>query len=98
MTEGLIGKKIVAVTRSRPWIILHGELVAAEGDVVEIKDARCAVYYSTRTLGVLGLASDGPAKGSRISRRVDTAILCEVELILPSTPEASARWAEEEWS
>ena len=66
-------------------------------DIV-ILDARCAVYYSIDTRSLLGLASHGPAPGSRISRACKRIVLRGVEAILDAEPEAVAAWRAEPWS
>jgi len=97
MTKDFIGKHVVITTKSRRWLIMHGTLEAVSGDTVRLKDARCCVYFSAATKTHTGLASHGPAEGSRIARRVDTAIVSGVETVSPATDEATKRWEREEW-
>ena len=99
MYSDLIGRDVVICTKSRRWLVMHGTLAAVEGDTVRLKTARCAVYWSAATRSHQGLATTGPAPGSRITTAIDMAIVDGVEAILLATAQASARWveAEGEW-
>jgi len=90
---------VVIATASRPWLVACGRLVNDDGEGrVELADARCAVYWSGETRSVLGLASHGPAPGSRISRACERVAIRGVELMLDATPQAVAAWRAEPWT
>jgi len=97
LSKGMIGKNVVITTKSRRWLIMHGELEAVSGDTVHLKDARCCVYYSANTRSHVGLAAGGPANGSRVTTAVDLCIVDGVETIMPATEAASQRWNQGEW-
>lgn len=63
-----------------------------------LTDARMAVYWSCETRGVLGLASIGPQKGSRISPAIPRIELEGVTAVMDCTPEAIILWEQSPWS
>ena len=77
--------------------VFGGELVSHEGDRVVLRNAHMAVYWSAETKGVLGLASIGPQKGSRITPPVPRIALDGVTAVMDVTTEAVARWRAEPW-
>jgi len=78
--------------------VFSGVLVKHEGDVVELKNARMCVYWSEATRGVLGLASIGPQKGSKISPCIPGITLNGVTSIMDTTSPARLLWEEEPWA
>lgn len=68
----------------------------ASGNVV-LNQAQMAVYWSAETRGVVGLAANGPARGSRITPPVPTMELNGVTAILEATDAAQAAWRAQPW-
>jgi len=97
LSKYLIGQNVVITTKSRRWLIMHGELEAVSGDTVRLKNARCCVYYSADTRSHVGLATDGPADGSRVTTAVDLCVVDGVETITSATEAATKRWNQGEW-
>ena len=87
---------VVVTTEKRG--VFGGLLESNENGAAVLTDARMCVYWSRETRGVLGLASGGPAAGSRISGAVPRAELEGVTAILDATPEARAAWEAGPWS
>lgn len=93
-----MAKRIVLVTTNKDRRgVFCGELLSERGSVIELKDARMAVYWSTAVKGVLGLASVGPQKGSRITPKVPRIKLNGVTSITDCTKEAVENWEKEPW-
>lgn len=93
-----MSKRIVVVTTDKDRQgVFCGELVSEENDVVELTNARMAVYWSKETRGVTGLASIGPQKGSRISPAVPKIKLNGVTSIMDCSAEAVKQWEAEPW-
>lgn len=65
------------------------------GDTVILKNARNAIYWSTATGGFMGLASDGPAAGSRIGKQVDQIELRKVTSVIEVSDAAVVAWSKE---
>ena len=67
------------------------------GDRIQLRNARQACYYSEQTHGLLGLAVNGPAKGSRIGPAANIEIRRVVNVIECQSAAAevwgSAKWA-----
>jgi hypothetical protein len=92
-------KRIVVVTTDKDRRgVFCGDLVSEEEGVVVLKSARMAVYWSTETKGVLGLASIGPQKGSRITPVVPKIKLNGVTSVIDCTKEAVKKWGAGIWS
>jgi hypothetical protein len=95
MAKGKEEKLCVVLTEFKE--IFCGWTSDYDGDVVNLRDARQAVYFSSDTHGLLGLATNGPAKGSRVGpaaniqcRRVVNIIECSVA--------AQKVWSEAKWA
>jgi hypothetical protein len=78
--------------------VFFGYLVAEDGDTCTLADARMCVYWPSENHGVLGLASDGPREGARVSPRVQELRLRAITAIAPCTAEAADRWESEPWN
>ena len=92
-------KRMVVVTTNKDRRgVFFGELVMHENDIVILKDAQMAVYWSAETKGVLGLASAGPQRGSRITLSVPKIELNGVTSVMDCTEKAIKEWRAEKWS
>ena len=92
-------KRIVVVTTdSSRRGVFCGELLTEENDVVELKNAKMAVYWSANVKGVLGLAVTGPLGGCRITPAVNKIKVNGVTSIIDCTNEAVENWSKEQWS
>lgn len=65
---------------------------------VVLTDAQMCIYWSKETRGVLGLASIGPQKGSRISAPVPELALLKVTSVTTCTEKAVEIWQSVPWS
>ena len=71
--------------------VFFGQLVAREGDLVTLENARCAIRWNTDG-GFLELAEKGPNKGSKIGATAPRIELYDVTSISQCTDEAVAAW------
>jgi hypothetical protein len=83
--------------------VFFGYVDEAPTDIIKVrtvvlKKARMCVHWSVATKGVLGLASAGPAKGSRVTDAIPSIALDGVHAVLDMTPEAIQRWADPPWA
>lgn len=62
-----------------------------------LERARMIVYWSAETRGVLGLASDGPAAGSRVTPQVPQLTLMGVTAVADCTDKAVAAIKKAPW-
>jgi hypothetical protein len=67
------------------------------GDRIRLRNARQAVYYSAETHGLLGLATNGPAKGSKIGPAANIEVRRVVNVIECSQA-AIAAWETAKWA
>lgn len=96
-TAALSGQPVVVCTQHRGVFFGYTDDLLAEPIV--LRGARMALYWSSKTGGVQGLAAKGPtdavtgdgARGSRIGEASD-AVLRDVTAVFPCTPEAVAAW------
>jgi hypothetical protein len=68
------------------------------GTTVELTDAQMCVYWSSDVRGVLGLASDGPSRSSKVTRPVPRITLQDVTSVIDVTAEAVKQWEGRPWS
>jgi len=91
-------KRMVVVTTDMDRRgVFFGELVSKDDSEVTLKDAQMCVYWSMETRGVLGLASHGPQKGSRVTPIIPSIWLDGVTSVMDCTEEAVEAWRAEPW-
>ena len=93
-------KKYVVVTTDKDRRgVFFGQLESNDGKGnVVLCDAQMAVYWSSATRGVLGLASIGPQEGSRITPIIPRIELNGVTAIMDSTQKAINQWKKSKWN
>ena len=78
--------------------VFFGYATDTSGETIKLRAARMCIYWSSKTGGVMGLASDGPTdavangSGSRIGAAAD-AELRKITAVFPVTDAATAVWA-----
>ncbi len=88
---------VVTTDRDRRGVF-YGILVSEKDDVVELEQAKMAVYWPKEVKGVLGLAATGPMKGCRITPEIKKIKLNGVTSIMDCSEDAIDAWGEEWWS
>jgi len=92
MTEATLtptGKPVVVTTANRG--VFFGYADNTDGDVIYLKRARNALYWSKETGGFLGLGGIGPQAGSKIGQRADVE-LRGITSVVSCTPKAVETW------
>ena len=89
---------VVVTTNKDRRGVFFGEFQSHKKDVVILKNAQMAVYWSSATKGVLGLASIGPQKGSKITPPIPSIELDGVTSIMDTTVEAVNTWKSQPWN
>ena len=86
-------------TKSRPVLVttefrgvFFGHAEDTSGDNITLTNARNCIYWSSANGGFGGLASEGPAKGSRIGARVEKIDLRKVTSVSEMSAEAASKW------
>lgn len=72
--------------------VFFGYAGDTSGDTITLRDARNAIYWSSATGGFGGLASDGPAKGSRIGALIPQIELRKVTSVSEVSADAEKVW------
>jgi hypothetical protein len=62
------------------------------GDVIILRNCRNCIYWPSSQGGFGGLASEGPAKGSRIGAKVSQIELRKITAVAEVTAEAVEKW------
>ena len=92
-------REVVVTTDSTRRGVFCGELVS--GDIVSgnvtLINAQMCVYWSQETKGVLGLASQGPQSGSRVTPVIPRIELNGVTSIMDMQDKAVETWRNCPW-
>jgi hypothetical protein len=92
-------KRFVVVTTDKDRRgVFGGTLLSEKGDIVELENAKMAVYWSSNVKGVLGLASTGPLSGCRITPSIPKIKLNGVTAVMDCTEEAVENWGKDIWN
>lgn len=81
-------KYVVVTTDDNRRGVFCGYLDDETKDIVILSEARMIVYWSKETRGVLGLASSGPASGSRVSPKIPILKINGITAIMECTDKA----------
>ena len=83
-------RPVLVTTESRG--VFFGYADDTSGDNITLTNARNCIYWSSANGGFGGLASEGPAKGSRIGARVEKIDLRKVTSVSEVSPDATKKW------
>ena len=89
-TPERVGRPVLVTTEFRG--VFFGYAVDTTGDPITLTNARNCIYWPSGNGGFLGLASEGPAKGSRIGARADMIELRKITAVAEVTETAAAAW------
>ena len=76
--------------------VFFGYTTDTSGDIIKLRAARNCIFWPAEQKGFLGLASNGPLKGSRIGPAADLE-LRKITSVAACTPEAVAAWEAAPW-
>ena len=89
----------MAVKKLRPVLVttefrgvFFGYADDTSGDNITLTNARNCIYWPSANGGFGGLASEGPAKGSRIGARVDKIDLRKITSVADVADDAVKAW------
>ena len=89
-------RPVVVCTDNRG--VFFGYATETRGDPIILKRARMCIYWSAATKGVMGLASDGPAPGSKVGAAVPEIELRQITCVIEMAPAAVAKWESAPWA
>lgn len=90
-------KPVVITTEHRGVFFGYVEDDSNSPSEITLSNCRMCVYWSVETKGVLGLASNGPKEGCKITHSVPQMKAYKVTAILDCTPEAAEAWEKSLW-
>ena len=90
MTDNKQLRPVLVTTEFRG--VFFGYADDTSGENITLTNARNCIYWSSANGGFGGLASEGPAKGSRIGARVDKIDLRKITSVSEVSAGAVAKW------
>ena len=91
------GKQALVVTTEHRGVFFgYGEPTTES--TIRLERARMCVYWPTENRGVVGLAADGPKRGSKVGPSAPAITLRDVTAIMECTSEAVKAWESSPWS
>ena len=90
MTDNKQLRPVLVTTEFRG--VFFGYADDTSGENITLTNARNCIYWSSANGGFGGLASEGPAKGSRIGARVDKIDLRKITSVSEMSAGAVANW------
>ena len=72
--------------------VFFGYATDTSGDTITLTNARNCIYWPSGQGGFGGLASEGPANGSRIGAKVSQIELRKITAVAEVTPAAVEKW------
>ena len=76
--------------------VFAGYATDTSGDTIKLRAARNCIYWPPEQKGFLGLASDGPVKGSRVGPAADIE-LRKITCVAEVTGKAVEAWESAPW-
>ena len=92
-----MSKYVVVTTKHRGVFFGLVESTETAPASIDLKEAQMCIYWSSQVRGVLGLASDGPGSGCKISKPTLAQTLYDITSITECTPEAVEKWKSCPW-
>lgn len=89
-------RPVIVTTKHRG--VFFGYATDTTGDVIQLKDARLCVYWTSDLRGFMGLAAHGPSKSCRIGPAADIALRDITSVLEVTNPEAVKRWEAQPWA
>ncbi len=77
--------------------VFFGYARDVHGDVIELRNARMAVYWSADVRGVVGLADGGPTASCKISQPAPSMQLRAITAVLEASESAARAWESAPW-
>lgn len=96
-TKSASRRPVLVTTAHRGVFVGYATSEEKDGQI-ELSDARMIVYWPASNKGVLGVATEGPKDGSRVSPAVSKMRLKNVTAVIDATSAAAAAWERGPWS
>lgn len=89
-------ERAVLVTTSHRGVFF-GYATKTSGPTIKLRAARNCIYWPAENKGILGLASMGPVKGSRVGPAADIE-LRDITCVAECSPAAVTAWEASPWT
>ena len=76
--------------------VFAGYATKTDGETIKLRSARNCLYWPRKNKGFLGLASEGPVKGSRVGPAADIE-LRDITCVAECTEAAAKAWEKSPW-
>ena len=76
--------------------VFFGYSTETGGGTINLRAARCCIYWPVGNKGFLGLASDGPMSGAKVGPAADID-LRDITCVAECTPAAVKAWEQAPW-
>lgn len=90
MTNAPNSRPVLVTTEFRG--VFFGYSDDTSGDTITLKNARNCIYWPSDQGGFVGLASEGPAKGSRVGAVVESLELRKITSVAEVNADAATVW------
>ena len=90
------GKERAVVVTTSHRGVFFGYATNTDGATIKLRAARNCLYWPAGNKGFLGLASEGPASGSRVGPEADIE-LRDITCVAEATAVAVAAWEKAPW-
>jgi hypothetical protein len=90
-------EKVALVVTTAHRGVFFGYGIPSDAPTIKLAKARMCLYWPVENKGVLGLASEGPLKGARVSPAAPSIILRDVSSVMTVSEEAINRWERQPW-
>jgi len=97
MTKKTNGKERAVLVTTAHKGVFFGYATDTAGAIISLRAARNCIYWPTSQKGFLGLATFGPASGSRVGPAADLE-LRDITSVAACTPEAVEAWEKAPWT
>jgi len=91
-----MSKQALVVTTAHRGVFF-GYAEPSDQPTIRLEKARMCLVWPAENKGVVGLATDGPLKGSRIGPAAPAITLRDVTAVMEMTPKAIKSWASGPW-
>ena len=96
MGKKLNGERAVLVTTEHRGVFF-GYATDTSCEIIALRAARNCIYWPSSNKGFLGLANEGPHKGSRVGPPADLE-LRKITAVAACTPAAVEAWEKAPWN
>ena len=92
------GAPVIVTTQHRGVFFGYISEYTPGDPIIHLKQARCCLSWPAEQRGVIGLASDGPKRGSRVGPPAPEMELRDITAVLQCSAGAAKAWESGPWN